>query len=138
MDRVTKMLEPLKFFSNAFEMMNDREYMDSLVLGEDGTVYVKTSETKPELFPGMQSILDTVEPSRIPKEVSMLSPEAEAAQERVLIINGDSNVIQSGGQQGAPEIQISGQAPNNQGAILIGAGSDPRQLHKLLMSTKIG
>ena len=139
MDRVTKMLEPLKFFSNAFEMMNDREYMDSLVLGEDGTVYVKTSETKPELFPGMQSILDTVEPSRIPKEVSMLSPEAEAAQERVLIINGDSNVIQSGGQQGAPEIQISGQAPNNnQSAILIGAGSDPRQLHKLLMSTKIG
>ncbi len=138
MDRVTKMLEPLKFFSNAFEMMNDKDLMDSLVLGEDGTIYVKTPKTKPGIFPGMQSILDTVEPSRIPKQVSMLSPEAEAAQERVLIINGDSNVIQSGGQ-GEPDIQISGQAPNNnQGAILIGAGSDPRQLHKLLMSTKIG
>jgi hypothetical protein len=87
----------------------------------------------------MQSILDTVEPTRIPKEVSMLSPEAEAAQENVLIISGDQHMIQTGEQERPTSDMMSSQAPpSSNGAILIGAGSNPRELHKLLMSTKIG
>lgn len=135
-DRMMKTLEPL---TQTFKLLNDKEFMDSLVLNEDGTVTTKKKLPKTdELFPGMQSILDTVEPSRIPKEVSMLTPEAEAAQERVLIINGGQTVIQTGGQDNFPELKMSSDQPNNTGAILIGAGSDPRELHRLLMSTKIG
>jgi hypothetical protein len=142
-DNMMKTLEPL---TQIFQMLGDKEYMDSLVLNEDGTVTTKKKQPKPqpqpqsqqELFPGMQSVLDTIEPSRIPKEVSMLTPEAEAAQERVLIIDGGQNVVQTGGQDNFPNIKMSKDQPNNNGAVLIGAGSDPRELHRLLMSTKIG
>ena len=142
-DNMMKTLEPL---TQIFQMLGDKEYMDSLVLNEDGTVTTKKKQPKPqpqpqsqqELFPGMQSVLDTIEPSRIPKEVSMLTPEAEAAQERVLIIDGGQNVVQTGGQDNFPQLSMSKDQPNNNGAILIGAGSDPRELHRLLMSTKIG
>ena len=142
------MMEPFRVMADIFKTLNDKEYMDSLVLNDDGTVTTKKkkdeaqrleSQSQPELFPGMQSILDTIEPTRTPKEVSMLSPEAEAAQENVLIISGDQHMIQTGEQERPTSDMMSSQAPpSSNGAILIGAGSNPRELHKLLMSTKIG
>jgi hypothetical protein len=48
-------------------------------------------------------------------------------------------MIQTGEQERPTSDMMSSQAPpSSNGAILIGAGSDPRELHKLLMSTKIG
>lgn len=121
----------------AIEYVQDKERMDNTILYRDvitGDVKLPTQNTSVSY--DIDSIIDTLPPE---VKISMLSPDAEAYNNGMIIINstvpGSGGGGSPGGISGSSEGMNPGTAPPT---VIILGGSNIHNLHKKQMYRKLG
>ena len=134
-----QLTDKVKSIFKIFEYMGDKELMDKTVIyGRDPETGLPT--TKSESFNYDSDLLEMIQSYPKDSEISRLTPEAEAAQERVLIVQGDQITVQNGAQAAQPTMfeNAPDKTESNNQMLLIGSGSDIHDTYKRLLATKIG
>ena len=146
--QLTKMFGPLTdmvmpYISSAFEafkLMGDKEYMDSIhITGRDPETGLPTSKKPESLEYNIESILDMVESVSNDNEVSMLSPAAEAAaQGNVFFFQDNQSLLQSPALAPPQVSDSSGGMPRPSSDVLIAGGEGASHTYNRMLYSKIG